>query len=83
MFKSQVVGEFEQRLRTLGVPLRINFWDGTSVVPAIPPRVKLSVRTPRALAALLRPSMPTLAPGCTWVPRWRTRIEPALTSSPP
>src|SRR5919109_581795 len=27
--------------------------------------------------------MPTLAPGCTRVPRWRTRIWPALTRSPP
>jgi cyclopropane-fatty-acyl-phospholipid synthase len=61
MFKSQLIDEFEQRLRALGVPLRINFWDGTCVVPAIPPRVRLSVRTPRALAALLSPSMGRLA----------------------
>src|SRR5262245_8477028 len=27
--------------------------------------------------------MPTLWPGCTTVPRWRTRICPALTRSPP
>src|ERR671915_566487 len=27
--------------------------------------------------------MPTLSPGCTRVPRWRTRICPALTRSPP
>src|SRR5690348_15702990 len=27
--------------------------------------------------------MPTLVPGCTRVPRWRTRIWPALTRSPP
>src|SRR3954469_22235005 len=27
--------------------------------------------------------MPTLSPGCTRVPRWRTMIWPALTRSPP
>src|SRR6185437_6649058 len=27
--------------------------------------------------------MPTWGPGWNVVPRWRTRIEPALTSSPP
>ena len=27
--------------------------------------------------------MPTLVPGCTRVPRWRTRIWPAFTCSPP
>src|SRR2546423_6145827 len=27
--------------------------------------------------------MPTFVPGCTRVPRWRTRIWPALTRSPP
>src|SRR6476659_8278121 len=27
--------------------------------------------------------MPTFTPGCTRVPRWRTRIWPALTRSPP
>ena len=61
MFKAQLVGQFEQRLRTLGVPLGINFWDGTSLTPATAARVRLSVRSPRALAALMKPSMGKLA----------------------
>src|SRR5262245_41858203 len=27
--------------------------------------------------------MPTFVPGCIWVPRWRTRMLPARTDSPP
>src|SRR5882762_934273 len=36
----------------------------------------------RAYSVWSRP-MPTFAPACTRVPRWRTRIWPALTRSPP
>jgi cyclopropane-fatty-acyl-phospholipid synthase len=61
MQKSQLAGHFERRLRELALPLGVNFWDGTSVMPAAPPRVRLSVRTPRALAALVNPSMGKLA----------------------
>jgi cyclopropane-fatty-acyl-phospholipid synthase len=61
MSKSQLAGYFEQRLRELGVSLRVNFWDGSSAMPAAHPRVRLSVRTPRALAALFNPSMGRLA----------------------
>src|SRR5205085_6857969 len=36
----------------------------------------------RAYSVWSRP-MPTFVPGCTRVPRWRTRICPAFTRSPP
>lgn len=61
MDKSQLAGHFEQRLRELGVPLGVNFWDGSSVTPGVHPRVRLSVRSPRGLAALFNPSMGRLA----------------------
>lgn len=61
MFKSQLVGDFERRLRELDVSLGIDFWDGRSVSPPGTPRVKLNVRSPRALAALANPSMGKLA----------------------
>jgi cyclopropane-fatty-acyl-phospholipid synthase len=61
MFKSQLAESLGDRLRKLGVPVGVNFWDGSSVTPAAPPRVRLSVRTPRALAALVNPSMGKLA----------------------
>jgi cyclopropane-fatty-acyl-phospholipid synthase len=61
MFKSQLSASFSNRLLKLGVPIGVNFWDGSSVTPLVPPRVRLSVRTPRALAALVNPSMGKLA----------------------
>jgi cyclopropane-fatty-acyl-phospholipid synthase len=61
MQKSQLAGHFARRLRELALPLGVNFWDGTSVTPAAQPRVRLNVRTPRALAALINPSMGKLA----------------------
>jgi cyclopropane-fatty-acyl-phospholipid synthase len=61
MEKPQLAGHFEQRLRELGLPLGVRFWDGSSVMPATQPRVRLDVRSPRALAALVNPSMGKLA----------------------
>ena len=61
MFKSHLSESLGNRLLKLGVPVGVNFWDGSSVTPAVPPRVRLSVRTPRALAALVNPSMGKLA----------------------
>jgi cyclopropane-fatty-acyl-phospholipid synthase len=61
MFKSQLSASFGDRLRKLAVPVGVNFWDGSSVTPPVPPRIRLSVRTPRALAALVNPSMGKLA----------------------
>lgn len=57
----QLAGHFEQRVRELALPLGVRFWDGSSVTPPIQPRVSLSVRTPRALATLLHPTMGRLA----------------------
>ncbi len=61
MFKSQLADSLGERLRKLAIPVGVRFWDGSSVTSAAPPRVRLSVRTPRALAALVNPSMGKLA----------------------
>jgi cyclopropane-fatty-acyl-phospholipid synthase len=61
MGRPQLAGHLEQRLRELALPLGVNFWDGSSLTPASQPRVQLNVRSPRALAALVNPSMGKLA----------------------
>lgn len=61
MQTSQLTGLFEQRLRSLALPLGIRLWDGTSVAPVSPPRVRVNVRSPRALRALARPTLGKLA----------------------
>lgn len=59
--ESRLFGRFEQRLRELGLPLGVTLWNGQSVTPVAPPRVKLTVRSPKALAVLVNPSMGKLA----------------------
>lgn len=61
MLESKLLQRIEQRLRDLKLPLGITLWDGSSVEPAAGPRVRVSVRSPRALAALVNPSMGRLA----------------------
>jgi len=61
MERPQLAGHFEQRLRELALPLGVRFWDGSSVMPLTQPRVRLDVRSPRALATLLNPTMGRLA----------------------
>lgn len=61
MTETQLFGRFEQRLRELGLPLGVTLWNGQSVTPSVPPRVSVTVRSPRALASLIRPSMGKLA----------------------
>jgi len=61
MMETQLFGRFEQRLRELGLPLGVTLWNGQSVTPSVPPRVKVTVRSPRVLASLVNPSMGKLA----------------------
>ncbi len=61
MMETQLFGRFEQRLRELGLPLGVTLWNGQSVTPSVPPRVNVTVRSPKALASLVRPSMGKLA----------------------
>lgn len=59
--KMQLFARFEQRVRELGLPLGVTLWNGQTVTPSVPLRVKVTVRSPRALASLIRPSMGKLA----------------------
>lgn len=59
--KMQLFARFEQRVRELGLPLGVTLWNGQTVTPSVPLRVKITVRSPRALASLIRPSMGKLA----------------------
>src|SRR5437762_3397346 len=48
------------------------------------PRTLPNVTTPPTSAnRVSSPPRPTPGPRCKWVPRWRTRISPALTRWPP
>lgn len=61
MMETRLFGRFEQRLRELGLPLGVTLWNGRSVMPPVPPRVRVTVRSPKVLASLVNPSMGKLA----------------------
>lgn len=61
MQNDAVLGRLERRLRDLGVPLSITLWNGRHLAPKDPPRVNLTVRSPKVLASLARPTMGKLA----------------------
>ncbi len=52
---------FEQRLRTLGVPVSVEFWNGKSVRLGDFPRIKVMLRRPAALQALVKPGLGKIA----------------------
>src|SRR5689334_5495825 len=56
-----MVGQVEKRLSELEVPLSVTFWNGRQVMPAEPPKVSVTVRSPQVLTSLLRPTMGKLA----------------------
>lgn len=60
MIETRLFGCFEQRLRDLGLPLGVTLWNGQSLMPQAP-RLKITVRSPKALASLVNPSMGKLA----------------------
>jgi len=59
--QQRLFGQFEQRIRDLQLPLGITWWDGRRITPAGNARVNVRVRSPRALPALLKPTMGVLA----------------------
>jgi len=61
MMETRLLNRLEQRVRELGLPLGVTLWNGSSVMPRGEPRVKVTVRTPKGLAALINPSMGKLA----------------------
>ncbi|MCW5605337.1 MAG: class I SAM-dependent methyltransferase [Burkholderiales bacterium] len=61
MLESRLISRVEQRLRELGLPLSVSLWNGRSVAPPVPPRVRLEIRSSKALSSLANPSMGRLA----------------------
>jgi cyclopropane-fatty-acyl-phospholipid synthase len=61
MMETQLMGRIERQIRTLGLPLGVTLWNGKSVTPAVPPRVTVTLRSPKVLASLANPSMGKLA----------------------
>lgn len=59
--QERLLGQFERRIRELQLPLGITWWDGRTIAPAGRARVNVTVRSPRALPALLKPTMGMLA----------------------
>jgi len=61
MLQNQTFNLFEQRLRASGVPASIEFWNGKKLRTGDPPRIKIALRRPTALKALVPPSLGKLA----------------------
>jgi cyclopropane-fatty-acyl-phospholipid synthase len=61
MLHNRMIKQVEQRLRGQKLPLTVELWNGKTVHPPEPAKVKLRVRTPRALLSLAKPSMGKLA----------------------
>lgn len=62
MSTMQLLGRIESQVREFAVPPGIRLWDGRLVMPGrTPPRVMLTLRSPRVLGALINPSLGKLA----------------------
>jgi cyclopropane-fatty-acyl-phospholipid synthase len=56
-----LLGQIEQRIKELDVPLGITLWNGQRVSAAPDPAVNVTIRSPRVLASFVRPTMGKLA----------------------
>ena len=61
MLQTQMLNIFEQRLNMLGLPVRVEFWNGKCVDSGRSPKVTLALRRPEALKALFRPGLGKIA----------------------
>jgi cyclopropane-fatty-acyl-phospholipid synthase len=84
-----LLGRIEQRLRDLDVPLAITLWNGQRLTPADPATVSVTIRSPKVLASLVRPTMGKLARyyveedlDVEGEARQVIRVSEALSSSP-
>ena len=57
MLQDQALSWFEQRLRTINVPVSIELWNGKSLSTGNSPKVKIALRRPTALKALVPPGL--------------------------
>jgi cyclopropane-fatty-acyl-phospholipid synthase len=56
-----LLGQVEKRLQDLDVPVSVTFWNGRRFTPRSAPNVSVTVRSPKVLASLVRPTMGRLA----------------------
>jgi cyclopropane-fatty-acyl-phospholipid synthase len=61
MKNNALVGRVEQRIRELGLPLGLTLWNGKALRSPVPPRVRVTVRSPEVLGMFASPSMGKLA----------------------
>lgn len=62
MLTAQLLGQIERQVRGLAISPGIRLWNGQLVMPGrMPPRVMLTLRSPKVLGALVNPSMGKLA----------------------
>jgi len=57
MLQEQALNWFEQRLRTINVPVSIELWNGRRLCTGDPPKIKITLRRPAALKALVPPGL--------------------------
>lgn len=58
---NMLLDRLAQRLRTLEVPLAVTLWNGQRLAPSDAPHVNVTIRSPKALASLVHPTMGKLA----------------------
>ncbi|MDB5812512.1 MAG: SAM-dependent methyltransferase [Betaproteobacteria bacterium] len=61
MLESLRLDRFQERLNLLGIPVRVEFWNGKCVNSGSSPKVKLALRRPGALKAIFRPGLGKIA----------------------
>jgi len=61
MLEARLAGRIEERIHALGLPLAVRLWNGATTKPPLPACVQLTVRSSKALRALLDPTMGRLA----------------------
>ncbi len=59
--ETRLFSRVEQRLRDLGLPLGVTLWNGRSLIAPQTPCLQVTLRSPKALASLVNPSMGKLA----------------------
>ena len=58
---NMMLDRLAQRLRALEVPLAVTLWNGQRLAPSGTPHVNVTIRSPKALASLVHPTMGKLA----------------------
>ncbi|UCD67752.1 MAG: class I SAM-dependent methyltransferase [Betaproteobacteria bacterium] len=56
-----IVSEIEHRLSRLGLPVAVSFWDGITISPLESPKIHLTLKSPRAISSLVRPTLGKIA----------------------